>query len=98
MEVCGYPNDKIAHTMWHSFGPCESQTFLKYKIPAKYGQSGSPIIKRENGKEYVIGIHIGSDSELKWNMGIQLTPLKRKMINEWLGPISESLNLGEKNF
>ena len=84
MEVCGYlKNDKESHTMWHAFGPYTKATedFLSYKIPTKPGQSGSPVIKREKGKEFIIGVHIGSNPKNTRNLAVRLTPQKRKIIN-----------------
>ena len=97
MEVCGYPGDKEAHTMWNAFGSCTSdtETMLKYKIPTWPGQSGSPVIKREEGKEFVIGVHIGSNQNDTRNLAVRLTPQKRKIINEWVGQITGKLNLGK---
>ena len=61
--MCGYPSDKETHTMWHALTPLKNATenFLYYKISTYSGNSGSPIIKRNDGKEYVIGVHIGTD-------------------------------------
>ena len=48
---------------------------LRYKIPTRSGQSGSPIIKRIGDKYYVIGIHIAceKENEDKINIGVRLT-------------------------
>ena len=64
IEVCGYPGDKDAHTMWNAFGGfrISREKFLSYRIPTFRGQSGSPIIKREKGREYVIAVLFGSSN------------------------------------
>ena len=81
--------------MWHAFGNFQSDNFLKYKIKTGTGQSGSPIIKRAGGNEFIIGIHIGKDRDYKWNIAVQLTPQKRKLINEWVVKIIGNLYLGK---
>ena len=98
--MCGYPGDKEAHTMWTAFGPCTSETqhMLKYKIPPWPGQSGSPVIKRENGKEFVIGVHLGSNKNVTRNLAMRFTPQKRKMINMWVNEITGKLNLCKLEF
>ena len=77
--------------MWHAFGAYTHVTdkFIKYQIPTEFGQSGSPIIKREGGKEFIMGVHIGGLA--KQNMAVRLTPQKRKIINEWVGEITGEL-------
>ena len=46
---------------------------LRYKIPTRLGQSGSPIIKKIGDKYYVIGIHIAYENNDKINIGVRLT-------------------------
>ena len=71
--------------MWTALGNfSQLNEFLGYKIPTFAGQSGSPILKREKGKEYVIGVHIGSNINGTRNIAIRMTPDKRKTINEWV--------------
>ena len=84
-ETCGYPGDKPDRTMWHAVGPLEEldEDFLYYSIPTVKGQSGSPIIKRQEGVERVVGVHIGSN--WKKNMAARLTPERRRMVNQWVG-------------
>ena len=100
MQVCGYPGDKEAHTMWSAVGPCASatETFLRYKISTKPGQSGSPVIKKQKGRNFVIGVHIGSNENDTWNLAVRLTPQRRKMINKWVGKITGELNLSNLAF
>ena len=80
VEVCGYPLGKI---MKNAAGPYKKVTksFLHYRIPTNPGQSGGPIIKREEGKKFIIGVHIGNDCQGKKNIAVRLTPQKRKIIN-----------------
>ena len=79
--------------MWHAFGSYQiNENFLHYKIPTMGGQSGSPIIKREDEKEFVVGVHIGGRQF--WNTAIRLNTQKKKMINEWLGKVTGRLDLG----
>ena len=61
--------------MWHAFGPCESVTdaIIKYEISTEQGQSGSPIMKVEKGKKFIIGVHIGANYEKTKNLGVRLT-------------------------
>ena len=75
IEICGYPGDKNLYTMWHSYGKYQQarQNFITYKVPTSTGQSGSPIIKREDGKEFIIGVHLGSKEKSTKNIGIRLT-------------------------
>ena len=96
VELCGYPGDKPRHTMWHGFGDCQNFTdsFLFYNIRTRPGQSGSPIIKKEKGKWYIIGIHIGKDREDYYNIGVRLSRKKRTIINDWVGKITGILDLG----
>ena len=98
VQICGYPGDKEPHTMWFASGSCKNitATFLKYRIPTELGQSGSPIIKREGKKQFVIGIHIGSNPKCTRNIGVRLTSEKRKMINEWVGEVTGKLNLAKQ--
>ena len=98
IEVCGYPGDKDPHTMWNAFGEFKiiDKEFLSYRIPTFRGQSGSPIIKREKGREYVIGVHFGSYKSGTRNLAIKLTPEKRKVINGWAKRRIGLLNLGEQ--
>ena len=96
IEVCGYPTDKDRYTMWTAFGKFSKlREFLSYRIPTFGGQSGCPLIKREKGKEYVIGVHIGSNFNGTKNLAIQLTPDKRKTINGWVKRKIDLLNLGK---
>ena len=50
--------------MWHASGPFRSVTdkLLAHKIETYPGTSGTPIIKTENGKKYIIAVHIGADA------------------------------------
>ena len=95
IEVCGYPEEK---KMWSSVGPYKKATenFLFYKLSTETGQSGSPIIKEEGGKMFIIGVHIGGFK--KKNFAIKLTTQKRKIINEWVAEITGVLNLGKLVF
>ena len=97
VEVCGYPRGKI---MKNAFGPYKlvTDSFLHYRIPTMKGQSGSPIIKREEGKKFIIGVHIASDDEGKKNIAVRLTPQKRKIINQWVGEITGELDLSKLGF
>ena len=75
IEVCGYPGDKERHTMWHASGKyITNEFFFYYSIRTSQGQSGSPIIKNKNGREYVVGVHIGSNFRKTKNIAIKLTP------------------------
>ena len=92
--MCGYPlNEKKTQIMSSAVGPC-TKSFLTYNIPTKSGQSGSPVIKREGNKEFIIGVHIGSSANFTKNIAVRLTPQKRKIINEWVGEMTGSLGLG----
>ena len=72
---------------------------LAYKMPTMESQSGSPIIKTENGLDkFIIGVHIGSNSNFTKNIGVVLTPQKRKKINEWVGEVTGKLDLGKEKF
>ena len=90
IEVCGYPASK-SKTMWKDFGPIKkiSNKFLRYGLSTEKGQSGSPIIKRKDDKEYIVGIHIGKMTiKPNLNIAVRLTPDKRRRINEWFGEIT----------
>ena len=96
IEVCGYPTDKDRYTMWTASGKFSKQReFLSYRIPTFGGQSGCPIIKREKGKEFVIGVHIGSNVNGTRNLAIQLTPEKKKVMNGWVKRRIDRLNLSK---
>ena len=85
--------------MWQASGKCsKKEKLLFYKIKTARGQSGSPIIKRKNGKEYVVGVHIGERSDKKANVAIRLTQTKRVMINEWVSEVTFKLDLGKFEF
>ena len=75
IEICGYPGDKEKYTMWSAHGPYKSNTedFLKYKIAAKGGQSGSPIIKKTANKRFIIGVHIGKNLNCTRYIAVKLT-------------------------
>ena len=82
--------------MWFDRGKCSTtENLLTYKIPTFEGQSGSPIVKREKGKEFIVGIHIGSNAKGTKNIGLQLNTEIRIMINEWVGDIVGALSLGK---
>ena len=94
VEICGYPGDKDTNTMWQARGPFRAtDLFFKHRIPTTEGQSGSPIIKIKNGKEYVIGVHTGSNSKGNKNIAVRLTPENLDKINEWVGQILGDLEL-----
>ena len=81
--------------MWYAKGSYKhvTENFLKYRIPTTKGQSGSPVIKRDKGREFIIGVHIGSNDKSTRNLAVRLTPQKRKTINEWVGDVTGALNL-----
>ena len=51
--------------MWHALGPYDklNECFLYYKMATFEGQSGAPVIKREKGKEFIVGVHVGSNKK-----------------------------------
>ena len=61
IEICGYPEYEDTPEMWTATGKIKSasENFLKYEIPARQGQSGSPIMKSTKGGKFVVGIHMG---------------------------------------
>ena len=80
IEICGYPGDKKRRTMWSSKGSIEKNSFecfIKHLIPTEDGQSGSPLIKREKGREYVMGIHIGGNYDRVTNVALRFTKEKK---------------------
>ena len=86
--MCGYPGDKPFSTMWSALGKLHTinEDFLFHQIPTEVGQSGCPIVKRDpSGKDFVVGVHLGSISSKKKNVALRLTRDKRKKINEWVG-------------
>ena len=42
---------------------------------------------------FIVGVHIGKNSEGTKNYGVRLTPQKIKIINGWIGNVNGSLNL-----
>ena len=72
--------------MLTAFGSVEKvkESFIEYQIPTSCGQSGSPIIKRVNGEEYVVGIHIMGNSLEKVNIGLRLNGENREIISCWM--------------
>ena len=74
--------------MWSALGKLNklNEDFLFHQIPTEVGQSGCPIVKRApNGKDLVVGVHLGSISSKKKNVALRLTRDKRRKINEWVG-------------
>ena len=61
--------------MWTASGEVTRvlENFISSRIPTSEGQSGSPIIKNMEGEEYIVGVHIGSSSEKKRNVGLRMT-------------------------
>ena len=88
--------------MWRASGTCKStfnKLLLKYNIPTKPGQSGSPITKTKNGETYVIGVHLGNRlGKKEKKVGMRLNREKRNMINYWVGEITKELNLSKFSF
>ena len=83
--------------MQHTFTSLKKSTesFLFYEITCQNGLSGSPIIRRDKSREYVIGVHVAGtaiEKSLK-NGGVRLNREKRRMINEWVGEVHRELNL-----
>ena len=57
-------------------------------------------MKEEDGRKFIIGVHIGNPimkkkngEELKRNVAVKLTTQKRKIINDWVVGITGKLNL-----
>ena len=74
--------------MWRSVGPkTTAKKFIEYKIPMKAGQSGSPIIKRQKGKEYIVGVHIGSKIKEKKNVAVRLINESKNILEGWIEEI-----------
>ena len=86
--------------MWHALGTCQTnlKKFLIYTIPTASGQSGCPIIKNKEEKQFVIGVHIGENGDFKRNVAVRLTREKRVRINEWVGEITNKLDLSKLGF
>ena len=99
VEICGYPVDKETGTMWSAKGElcdkCKFDYLLVHKNATVDGQSGGPIIKKEEGREFVVGIHIGGDSRKKVNIGVRITKEVKRMINKWVKGMSGALNLSK---
>ena len=66
---------------------------LVHKIPTVDGQSGSPIFKKEQGRVFVVGVHLGGDKEAELNVGARITDEIRKMMNNWMRGKSGVLDL-----
>ena len=83
--------------MFYGEGKCRAvnKDFMLYSIPTEKGESGGPIIRKEDGNEYIIGVHIGTIGELKKNTAVRLTEEKRKRINEWVGEITGQIDLSK---
>ena len=81
--------------MWRVSGPITEiqKNFLCYRIATYPGCSGSPVFKREQGRETIIGIHIAGDDNIKRNIALRLTKNKRKVINGWVGEAARKLDL-----
>ena len=75
--------------MWTASGKANEvdENFILSQITTSVGQSGSPMTKRVNGEEYIVGFHIGSLSKKKRNIGVRLTEEKKKIINDWIEEI-----------
>ena len=73
------------------------EEFLKYKILAAKGNSGSPVFKEENGEIYIVGVHIGGSEAEQYNHAVRLTARVRAIINSWVGR-KGSLFLGKSVF
>ena len=63
--------------MWFAKGELYHRNNIKFllphRIPTMDGQSGSPLIKEELGKQFAIGIHLGGDIERRLNAGVRIT-------------------------
>ena len=83
--------------MWTASGTIKraNENFLKSKIPTSFGKSGSPMIKRVEGEEYIIGVHIGSKPEEERNFGVRLNEEKMKMVNKWVEEIFDELKFAK---
>ena len=81
--------------MWSAVGSYEEidDAFIQYKIPTFKGQSGSPIIKSEKGKKFIIGVHAGSDERDTNNFAVMLTREKIKKLNELIVGITMKLKI-----
>ena len=99
MEICGYPKFKDELQMWTASGEAKEveEDFIKSQIITSIGQSGSPMIKRFEGEEYIVGIHIGSIPKKKRNIGLRLTEEKRKIIGRWVQKVIEGTKFAETN-
>ena len=86
--------------MWNAKGSCTTvtETFLKYKISTAEGQSGSPIIIRKGEKEFIVGVHIGSNESRTRNIAVRLTAEKKERINKWVKEIVEEIGLSKLTF
>ena len=86
--------------MWNAKGSCTTvtETFLKYKISTAEGQSGSPIIIRKGEKEFIVGVHIGSNESRKRNIAVRLTAEKKERINKWVKEICDQIDLSKLTF
>jgi len=96
--VVGYPSDKkeggeggarmyemFVETKWQ---PDKDNT-LAYKIDTWKGQSGSPILRRVDGKLDPIGIHTAGNSTDKVNVGTILGGDKGLKIDQYLAAIAK---------
>ena len=68
---------------------------LVHKIPTINGQSGSPIFKKQQGGEFVMGVHLGGDKEAELNVGARITDEIRKVMNSWMRGKSGALDLSK---
>ena len=63
--------------MWFARGGLEDRKnigfILPYKIATVDGQSGSPIMKEELGRQFAIGIHLGGEMKRGLNAGVRIT-------------------------
>ena len=76
--------------MYYGEGKClgVNEDLMLYGFSTEKGQSGGPVIRKEGGKEYIVGVHIGGIRGLNKNAAVRLTREKRRKINGWVSEIT----------
>lgn len=85
ININGYPGDKEAGTMWHSYCPTSSiaTDLIKYLCDTYPGNSGSAIYEyiAKTSERKILGIH--TTGLTTYNYGTRLTKAKFAKLNGW---------------
>lgn len=85
--IAGFPLDRDdGRTLYIDAGNVKEQgALLNYSIDTERGQSGSPLFFLDQGKAFVVGVHIqGASTENRYNKALRFRPDVMKQIKTWI--------------